>query len=147
MIYAFGDTDKSKVNLGNAADLPYTDDTLINNVKKINAKTEYTDLGSGSDDITIAYTTLEQYNEFSLTAFASNGYYDYEMVTLSMPMSKFLLHLRYSGQNTLTLTMGYDDGLKTRIIVSNVDDNITFTRSTSTLYGNNVLPSYHICAR
>lgn len=145
MIHAF--EDKTKVNLGNAAELPYSNDTLIENIKKINAKAAYTDLGSGSNDITVPYATLEQYNEFSLTAFASNGYYDYEMVTLSMPMNKFLLHLRYSGQNTLTLTMGYEDGLKTRIIVSNVEGNLTFSRSTSTLYGNNVVPSYFICAR
>ena len=31
MIHAFND-DKSKVNLGNAADLPYSDETLINNI-------------------------------------------------------------------------------------------------------------------
>ena len=146
MIHAFDD-DKSKVNLGNIENLPYSNETLINNIKKVKEKTEYIDLGSGGDDITIPYTTLEQYNEFSLTTFASNGSYDYEMVTLSMPMSKFLLYLRVSRQNTLTLTMGYDDGLKTRVIVSNVDNNIIFSKSTTTLYGHAVVPSYHICAR
>lgn len=144
MIYAFGDADKSKVNLGNAADLPYEDDTLIDNVKKINAKTEYTTLASGSNNITVARSTLSQYKELQILCIV-NDFGTFAIGSQTVPIDRFLeIFNNQSAQAMIYIGNGV---FFSNVKVTYANNTFTFIKDNAVIQDHSVTPTYYICAK
>lgn len=144
MIYAFGDADKSKVNLGNAADLPYSDETLIDNIKKVKAKTEYTTLVSGSNNFTVTRSTLLQYSDLQITCIA-NDYGNYAIASQAVSISRFLA--LFNTQST-EVTFYIGNGVfRSNLRVTYSNNTFTFHNDMAETLDHIVNPTYYICAK
>ena len=141
MIYAFGDADKSKVNLGDAEDLPYSDDTLINNIKKVKAKTEYTTLASGNDNITVNRSTLSQYNELQVICIV-NDFGNYAIGSLEVPIDRFLALFNNQSANA-TFYIG-NGAFVSNVRVTYSNNIFTFHNDNTVVLDHSVTPTYYI---
>lgn len=141
MIYAFGDADKSKVNLGNAADLPYSDETLIDNIKKVNKKTEYTTLASGNDNITVNRSTLSQYNELQVICIADD-YGSHAIGTQTVPIDRFLT--LFNNQSTQAVLYIGNGVFFSNVKVTYANDKFTFHNDNTVVLDHSVTPTYYI---
>lgn len=143
MIHAFND-DKSKVNLGNAADLPYSDETLINNIKKINAKTEYTTLTSGSNNIKVARSTLSQYKELQILCIV-NDFGLFAIGSQTVPIDRFLeIFNNQSAQAMIYIGNGV---FFSNVKVTYANNTFTFIKDNAVIQDHSVTPTYYINAR
>lgn len=143
MIHAFND-DKSKVNLGNAADLPYSGETLIDNIKKVNKKTEYTTLASGNDNITVNRSTLLQYNELQVICIA-NDYGLHSIGAQTVPIDRFLeIFNNQSAQAMIYIGNGV---FFSNVKVTYANNTFTFIKDNAVVQDHSVTPTYYINAR
>lgn len=143
MIHAFND-DKSKVNLGNAADLPYSGETLIDNIKKVNKKTEYTTLASGNDNITVSRSTLLQYNELQVICIA-NDYGLHSIGAQTVPIDRFLeIFNNQSAQAMIYIGNGV---FFSNVKVTYANNTFTFIKDNAVVQDHSVTPIYYINAR
>lgn len=143
MIHAFDD-DKSKVNLGNIENLPYSNETLINNIKKINEKTEYTTLASGNDNITVNRSTLSQYNELQFLCIV-NDFGNYAIGSLEVPIDRFLALFNNQSANA-TLYIG-NGAFFSNVRVTYSNNIFTFHKDNAVVQDHSVTPTYYINAR
>lgn len=144
MIYAFGDADKSKVNLGNAADLPYSGETLIDNIKKVNKKTEYTTLTSGKDNITVSRSTLLQYNELQVICIA-NDYGFHSIGAQTVPIDRFLEI--FNNQSAQAMIYIGNAAFFSNVKVTYANNTFTFIKDNAVVQDHSVTPIYYINAR
>lgn len=144
MIYAFGDADKSKVNLGNAADLPYSNDTLIDNIKKVNKKTEYTTLASGNDNITVNRSTLSQYNELQVICIADD-YGSHAIGAQTVPIDRFLT--LFNNQSTQAMIYIGNGVFFSNVKVTYANNTFTFIKDNAVIQDHSVTPTYYIYAK
>lgn len=143
MIHAFDD-DKSKVNLGNIENLPYSNETLINNIKKVKEKTEYTTLVSGSDNFTVARSTLLQYSDLQITCIA-NDYGNYAIASQTVSISRFLT--LFNTQNTEVIFYIGNGVFRSNLRVTYSNNTFTFHNDMAETLDHVVNPTYHISAR
>lgn len=143
MIHAFND-DKSKVNLGNESDLPYSNETLIDNIKKVNKKTDYTTLASGNDNITVNRSTLLQYNELQVICIADD-YGLHSIGAQTVPIDRFLeIFNKQSAQAMIYIGNGvfFSD-----VKVTYANNTFTFIKDNAVVQDHSVTPTYYINAR
>lgn len=143
MIHAFND-DKSKVNLGNESDLPYSNDTLINNIKKVKEKTEYTTLVSGSDNFTVTRSTLLQYSDLQIICIA-NDYGSYAIASQTVSISRFLP--LFNTQNKEVIFYIGNGVFRSNLRVTYSDNTFTFHKDMAETLDHVVTPTFHINAR
>lgn len=143
MIHAFND-DKSKVNLGNESDLPYSNETLIDNIKKVNKKTDYTTLASGNDNITVNRSTLLQYNELQVICIADD-YGLHSIGAQTVPIDRFLeIFNKQSAQAMIYIgnAVFFSD-----VKVTYANNTFTFIKDNAVVQDHSVTPTYYINAR
>lgn len=143
MIHAFDD-DKSKVNLGNIENLPYSNETLINNIKKVNEKTEYTTLASGKNNITVDRSTLSQYNELQFICIV-NDFGNYAIGSLEVPIDRFLALFNNQSANA-TLYIG-NGAFFSNVRVTYSNNIFTFHDDNTVVQDHSVTPTYYIKAK
>lgn len=143
MIHAFND-DKSKVNLGNAADLPYSGETLIDNIKKVNKKTEYTTLAIGNDNITVNRSTLLQYNELQVICIADD-YGFHSIGTQTVPIDRFLEI--FNNQSAQAMIYIGNGAFFSNVKVTYANNIFTFIKDNAVVQDHSVTPTYYINAR
>jgi len=152
MIYAFGDADKSKVNLGNAADLPYNNDTLIDNIKKVNKKTEYTTLASGKlqhdDKLNVTSATISQYSELTVFYYVETlTNKNYYAGSVSFPVDLLMNQLLNVSGKSITLLEGDHYIFSLSIFLESTNNAISFAAPNCTFWGDTVIPTFRICAK
>ena len=143
MIHAFND-DKSKVNLGNAADLPYSGETLIDNIKKVNKKTEYTTLASGNDNIKVTRSTLLQYNELQVICIADD-YGLHSIGAQTVPIDRFLEI--FNNQSAQAMIYIGNAVFFSDVKVTYANNTFTFIKDNAVVQDHSVTPTYYINAR
>lgn len=143
MIHAFND-DKSKVNLGNIENLPYNNETLINNIKKVNKKTEYTTLASGNNNITVSRSTLLQYNELQVICIADD-YGFHSIGTQTVPIDRFLEI--FNNQSAQAMIYIGNGAFFSNVKVTYANNTFTFIKDNAVVQDHSVTPIYYINAR
>ena len=143
MIHAFDD-DKSKVNLGNIENLPYSNETLINNIKKVKEKTEYTTLESGSNNITVARSILSEYKELQILCMV-NDFGTYAIGTQTVPIDRFLEI--FNVQNAQAMIYIGNGVFFSNVKVTYANNTFTFIKDNAVIQDHAVTPTYYIRAR